>query len=125
MSARHHARDAKRLVIKVGSAILAGPSGIRGRLVSDLARQVAALRSEGRQVVIVSSGAIAAGSRELGWDHTGRTIPEKQAAAAVDQSFLGAEEKPEPGAGDVAELREVDLAGLRDPVENRPRAIDL
>ena len=88
MSARHHARDAKRMVIKVGSAILAGPSGIRGRLVSDLARQVAALRSEGRQVVMVSSGAIAAGSRELGWDHTGRTIPEKQAAAAVGQIGL-------------------------------------
>jgi glutamate 5-kinase len=72
----------------VGSAILAGASGVRGRVVSEIAAQVATLREQGRRVVIVSSGAIAAGSRELGWDHTGRTIPEKQAAAAVGQIGL-------------------------------------
>jgi glutamate 5-kinase len=40
---------------------------------------------QGRQVVLVSSGAIALGSHELGWSHPGRSIPEKQAAAAVGQ----------------------------------------
>jgi glutamate 5-kinase len=42
----------------------------------------------GREVVIVSSGAIAVGRRTLGWDHPGRSIPEKQAAAAVGQIGL-------------------------------------
>ncbi|NNL85004.1 MAG: glutamate 5-kinase, partial [Myxococcales bacterium] len=88
MSSRDHARSARCIVIKVGSAILAGASGVRGRVVSEIAAQVATLREQGRRVVIVSSGAIAAGSRELGWDHTGRTIPEKQAAAAVGQIGL-------------------------------------
>ena len=51
-------------------------------------RQVAAICDEGREVVVVSSGAIAVGSRDLGWDQPGRSIPEKQAAAAVGQIGL-------------------------------------
>jgi glutamate 5-kinase len=53
-----------------------------------VARQAAALAAEGRELVVVSSGAIAIGSRELGWDVPGRSIPEKQAAAAVGQIGL-------------------------------------
>ena len=49
---------------------------------------MSSLLDECRQVILVSSGAIAVGSRELGWQHTGRTIPEKQAAAAVGQIGL-------------------------------------
>ncbi|MBY0400868.1 glutamate 5-kinase, partial [Myxococcota bacterium] len=52
------------------------------------ARDVARVRALGHQVVVVSSGAIAIGSRRLGWDHNGRTIREKQAAAAVGQIGL-------------------------------------
>jgi len=44
--------------------------------------------ADGRQVVLVSSGAVAFGARTLGWDHPGRSIPEKQAAAAVGQIGL-------------------------------------
>ena len=79
------ARSAKRLVVKIGSSVLTDRGRIRSRVFGEIARQVATLRDQGREVVIVSSGAIAMGSRELGWTHPGRSIPEKQAAAAVGQ----------------------------------------
>ncbi len=81
-------RRARRIVVKFGSSILTADGTLRPRRVSDLARQVASLCDEGRQVVVVTSGAIALGSRKLGWSHPGRSIPEKQAAAAVGQIDL-------------------------------------
>ncbi|MGI9431582.1 MAG: glutamate 5-kinase, partial [Myxococcota bacterium] len=85
---RSEARDAKRIVVKVGSGVLAGPKGLKPRAFGNLTRQVVALMEEGRSVALVSSGAIAAGARRLAWDHPGQTIPEKQAAAAVGQIAL-------------------------------------
>ena len=85
---RQAAKRAKRVVIKVGSSILTDAGVLRRRVFSELARQVSALQDEGREVVIVSSGAIAIGSHALGWTHPGRSIPEKQAAAAVGQIGL-------------------------------------
>jgi glutamate 5-kinase len=81
-------RRARRIVVKFGSSILTRDGVLRPRRVADLARQVAALCEEGKEVVVVSSGAIALGSRKLGWTHPGRSIPEKQAAAAVGQIEL-------------------------------------
>jgi glutamate 5-kinase len=81
-------RRARRIVVKFGSSILTRDGVLRPRRVSDLARQVATLCDEGKEVVVVSSGAIALGSRKLGWTHPGRSIPEKQAAAAVGQIDL-------------------------------------
>ncbi len=86
--ARPEATAARRLVVKVGSSVLAERGSPRPEVFADLARQIAALLEEGREVVLVSSGAVAMGARLLGWDHAGRTIPEKQAAAAVGQSRL-------------------------------------
>ena len=86
--ARDVAARAQRLVVKVGSSVLTRDGRVRSRVFRDVARQVAALHDEGREVVLVSSGAIAIGSRALGWDHPGRSIPEKQAAAAVGQIGL-------------------------------------
>jgi glutamate 5-kinase len=86
--ARNVAARARRLVVKVGSSVLTRDGRVRSRAFSDVARQVSALHDEGREVVLVSSGAIAIGSRALGWDHPGRSIPEKQAAAAVGQIGL-------------------------------------
>lgn len=86
--AREVARRARRVVVKVGSSILTDAGVLRRRVFSDLARQVCTLADEGREVVIVSSGAIAIGSRSLGWTHPGRSVPEKQAAAAVGQIGL-------------------------------------
>ncbi len=85
---RRDAARAKRIVVKVGSGTLTEAGRVRTRVVSDLARQVAALFDAGREVVVVSSGAIAIGSHTLGWPQPGRTMPEKQAAAAVGQIGL-------------------------------------
>ena len=85
---RSVAKGARRIVVKVGSSVLTDRGELRPRVFTQIARQVSALREEGRDVVVVSSGAIALGSRELGWDGPGKSIPEKQAAAAVGQIGL-------------------------------------
>ena len=54
------------LVIKVGSALLVDESGLRRSWLSSLIEDVAALRREGKQVVLVSSGSIALGRRQMG-----------------------------------------------------------
>jgi len=79
---------ARRIVVKVGSAILAANDGLADRAFTDIARQISEIADSGRDVVLVSSGAIAIGSRDLGWDIPSESIPEKQAAAAVGQIGL-------------------------------------
>jgi len=85
---RHVAQRAARIVVKVGSSILTAAGAVRPRVFTELIRQVAELTDAGKQVVVVSSGAIAMGAHRLGWNHPGRSIPEKQAAAAVGQIAL-------------------------------------
>jgi glutamate 5-kinase len=85
---RQEPRRARRIVVKVGSGFLTDDGAVRNAAFGQIARQVARLVEEGREVVVVSSGAIAMGSRTLGWSHPGRSIPEKQAAAAVGQIGL-------------------------------------
>ena len=83
--------SARRIVIKVGSALLVdGESGAADRQwLAALAADVAALRAEGKQVLIVSSGSIALGRRRLGLPARGELeLAEKQAAAAAGQSVL-------------------------------------
>ena len=79
----------KRVVIKIGSRVLTDAGGaldlaVIGRICCD----IAALHARRLQVVVVSSGAIAAGRSELGLTEKPRTIPQKQAAAAIGQSLL-------------------------------------
>jgi glutamate 5-kinase len=85
---RQTARDARRIVVKIGSGVLTANGVIRSRAVGEIAGQVARLLDDGRQIVIVSSGSIALGSLALGWSDPGRSIPEKQAAAAIGQIGL-------------------------------------
>ncbi len=85
---RPEAARAKRIVVKIGSGVLTDAGALRPRIMGSIVRQVAALCGQGREVVIVSSGAIALGARSLGWGHPGRSIPEKQAAASVGQIAL-------------------------------------
>jgi len=76
----------RRAVVKVGSNILAGPAGLRRGRVRALAAEVAALVAGGREIVLVSSGAVAAGAPCLGRPRTG--LEWRQAAAAVGQPTL-------------------------------------
>ena len=81
---------ARRLVIKVGSAVLTGSGeGLDQKRIEQLAGEVASIIDSGHEVVLVSSGAIAAGLAKLGLKRTrGMPLPLKQAAAAVGQSGL-------------------------------------
>lgn len=91
MDSTHHsiAKDAHRLVLKVGSTLVTNEGkGIDLDAVGQWARQIAVLHSQGKQVVLVSSGAIAEGMARLGWPRRPRTMPELQAAAAVGQMGL-------------------------------------
>jgi glutamate 5-kinase len=80
----------KRLVVKIGSALLVDETTgrIRRDWLDALADDVAALRAEGRQVIVVSSGAIAVGRRHLGLTQKSLKLEEKQAAAATGQIRL-------------------------------------
>ncbi len=81
----------RRIVIKVGTSTLTGgPQNIAPDrvFINSLAAQIAEQRSLGRQVVLVTSGAIRAGMSGLGLTVRPRTIPEKQAAASVGQGIL-------------------------------------
>jgi len=80
---------AKRVVVKVGSAILTGKDGLNLEVIDNLAREISFLHSTGREVIMVSSGAVAAGKRKLAIDDSKElTLREKQALAAVGQSRL-------------------------------------
>lgn len=80
---------AGRAVIKLGTAVLSGPEGgLEKEVFDQVAAQVAALRKEGREVVIVTSGAVAAGLKLLNAGGRPGTISQKQAAAAVGQTAL-------------------------------------
>ena len=80
---------AKRLVVKVGSALVTNNgAGLDLVAIDDWARQIANLRQQGKEVVLVSSGAVACGVQRLGWGRRPKTVHEKQAAAAVGQAGL-------------------------------------
>jgi glutamate 5-kinase len=77
---------ARRIVIKVGSAVLSGSAGLCFRTIESLAAQIETLLGRGCEVVLVTSGAIAAGRAQLG--RHGASIAERQAAAATGQIEL-------------------------------------
>ncbi|MEW5822834.1 MAG: glutamate 5-kinase [Pseudomonadota bacterium] len=79
----------KRWVVKIGSAMVtAAGKGLDLEAIRRWAQQIAALRAEGRDVVIVTSGAVAEGMRRLGWRARPSALHELQAAAAVGQMGL-------------------------------------
>jgi glutamate 5-kinase len=79
---------ARRIVIKVGSQILSSVDGIEDERIKTLARHISELHGEGKELILVSSGAVAAGMSRLGRKERPRSIPEKQALAAVGQIKL-------------------------------------
>ncbi len=82
-------RSAARLVVKVGSSLVTNEGrGLDHEAVARWAQQIATLKASGREIVLVSSGAIAEGIKRLGWKTRPSAMHELQAAAAVGQMGL-------------------------------------
>lgn len=82
-------RDAKVIVVKVGSSLVTNDgNGLDRAAIAGWAAQISALVSQGKQVVLVSSGAVAEGMQRLGWKKRPIALNELQAAAAVGQMGL-------------------------------------
>ena len=82
-------RDARRIVVKVGSSLVTNDGrGLDEAAIGEWCRQMAVLAAEGREVIKVSSGAIAEGMKRLGWTTRPHEIHALQAAAAVGQMGL-------------------------------------
>ena len=89
-------KNIKRVVIKIGSSVISNKDKGRSSLecglskdwVRHYARQIKLIQDKGYDVVLVSSGAIMAGRERLGLNRADLSIPEKQACAAIGQSFL-------------------------------------
>ena len=82
-------QQARRIVVKVGSSLVTNEGrGLDATAIGEWCRQLAALRQQGREVIMVSSGAIAEGMKRLGWRTRPVEINELQAAAAVGQMGL-------------------------------------
>ena len=88
-SARQLLIQARRIVVKVGSSLVTNEGkGLDEEAIGEWSRQLAALTRSGKEVIMVSSGAIAEGMRRLGWRERPKKINELQAAAAVGQMGL-------------------------------------
>ena len=82
-------RNARRIVVKVGSSLVTNEGrGLDAEAIGQWAEQLATLVKDGREVIMVSSGAIAEGMKRLGWQTRPKAIHELQAAAAVGQMGL-------------------------------------
>jgi glutamate 5-kinase len=82
-------REARRIVVKVGSSLVTNEGrGLDEAAIGEWSRQLAALARDGREVIMVSSGAIAEGMKRLGWATRPHEVHELQAAAAVGQMGL-------------------------------------
>lgn len=89
MSKRSQLSRARRLVVKIGSALLTNDGkGLDARALGNWVDQIAALITEGVEVVVVSSGSVAEGMSRLGWTTRPEQLHELQAAAAVGQMGL-------------------------------------
>jgi glutamate 5-kinase len=122
-------KDIKRVVIKIGSSVISNRDKGRSSLecglsrdwVRHYARKIKAIRDKGFDVVLVSSGAIMAGRERLEFGRADLTVPEKQACAAIGQSFLmHTYEK----AFEKKELKVAQILLSHDDLENRKRYLN-
>ena len=88
MTRKGQLANVRRILVKIGSAVLTGEEGLDLNIIEQLVSDIAALRERGCQVVLVSSGAIASGKHRMGIKGKLKSIPQKQAAAAVGQGRL-------------------------------------
>jgi glutamate 5-kinase len=78
----------RRVVIKVGSAVMTTANGLNNEFINELTDNISQLLRKGTEVVLVSSGAIAAGFKKIGLPSKPTAIPQKQAVAAIGQTTL-------------------------------------
>ncbi|SEA60692.1 glutamate 5-kinase [Desulfuromusa kysingii] len=78
----------KRVVIKIGSGVISDAHGLENDQVASIATGICRLIDQGLEIIVVSSGAVAAGKRQLGINGRPQTIPQKQAAAAIGQTRI-------------------------------------
>ena len=78
----------KRVVIKIGSGVITTPDGLNFAQLERLSEEMCRLHQNGYEVIVVSSGSVAAGKGDLGISGRPQSIPLKQAAAAIGQSRL-------------------------------------
>jgi len=81
-------KNVKRAVIKIGSGVLTRKNGLNLNLIDDLATEVCRLRNKGVEIILVSSGAIAAGLKKAGLSKRPTSLSQMQALAAMGQSNL-------------------------------------
>jgi len=80
---------ARRIVVKIGSNVLTGADGhVNEEIIGELARQVACLCRSGKEIILVTSGAVSTGMVRMGLSKRPNALPQLQAAAAVGQSHL-------------------------------------
>jgi len=86
---RNRLKEAKRVVIKFGTSVLLDKSGYPGKEhLAKLVKVVARLHDEGKEIVVVSSGAIGSGLKVMGIAKRPKKLPELQMAASIGQSYL-------------------------------------
>jgi len=78
----------KKVIIKIGSAVLTGTDGLDLLIIEQLVDEIAELTKQDYQIVVVTSGAIASGKHRMGISGSLKSMPQKQAAAAIGQSRL-------------------------------------
>lgn len=89
MFTRGNLASAKRVVVKVGTSTLTHSTGkLNFFRIEKLVRELSDLTNQGKQIILVTSGAVGAGMDRLGLKEKPKTIPEKQAAAAIGQGIL-------------------------------------
>lgn len=89
MFTRENLAQAKRVVVKVGTSTLTHSTGkLNNERIEKLVGELAELGKQGKEMILVTSGAVGAGMEMLGLTEKPKTIPEKQAAAAVGQGIL-------------------------------------
>lgn len=89
MTSRKNVANARRWVIKIGSALITDDGrGLNTQAIQSWVQQIAGLRETGKEVVLVSSGAVAEGMARIGWKKRPHALHELQAAAALGQMGL-------------------------------------
>ena len=89
MDTRAELKKAKRIVVKVGTSTLTYATGkLNFSRIEKLIRELSDLSNQGKEIILVTSGAVGAGMDRMGLKERPKTIPEKQALAAVGQGIL-------------------------------------